>query len=506
MPRPRVLGARFVRAGLVLAMFAASFAVAAGSGRAATTGPAQSDADGFACAMTRAGEYEKADPAAVGLDPAKLQAALDYAELQLSLSIKVFRHRCLVGEGVLDPLFERISANNYGQTKAVAALITGIAQDKGYVDIDAPIGAYLPPDLGDAAHRAVTLRNLLQEASGIQVNNVRGLNFYADNSRPREFFVMDFEHKPGTFFEYDEVGPSVVTFVVQHAIWRHEPGVDFQAFAQRELFDELGIPTSAYFWQRDRAGNTEGYSQLFLRPLEFGRLGELWLTDGVYGGKRVISKRFMREFRTPSKPNCGFGFFVFLNSCRPGQPQANIDIPIRRQFSGVPWVASAPADMVFAVGLGTRTFVIPSLDLVVTRSGEVELDTVPSAMRLDIDGVFGGRAGRAGTHEFFRLLIAAVTDVPDEVRATIANSGPYDRPPEAGADLSTFLFPADAAPGTYASVGPGAPEGCNPLGCDDEPNDGVPQYVGDVPRTVPGILGAEMRPDGNWPHHRVRSR
>ncbi len=73
----------------------------------------------------------------------------------------------------------------------------------------------------------MTLRNLPQEASGIQVNDVRGLNLAADQSRPREFFVMGFDHEPGTYFEYDETGPSVVTYVVQHAIWRHEPGVDF---------------------------------------------------------------------------------------------------------------------------------------------------------------------------------------------------------------------------------------------------------------------------------------
>ncbi|MGH3828617.1 MAG: serine hydrolase domain-containing protein, partial [Pseudonocardiaceae bacterium] len=303
---------------------------------AATPHQHTSRLEGLSCPMTRTGEYQEADPAAVGLDPAKLQRALAYADRQDSLSIKVFRHGCLLGQGILDPLFERVPANNYGQTKAVAALVTGIAQDKGYLDIDAPIGTYLPPGLGDRAHRAVTLRNLLQEESGIRVNNVRGLNFYADQSRPRAFFTMGFEHRPGTYFEYDEIGPSLLTYVVQRAIWRHEPGVDFQAFAQRELFDKLGIPASAYFWQRDRAGNTEGYSQLFLRPLEFGRLGQLWLTDGVYQGERVVSERFMREFRTPSPANCGFGFFVFLNSCRPGQPQANIDIPIRRQFSGVP--------------------------------------------------------------------------------------------------------------------------------------------------------------------------
>jgi hypothetical protein len=94
-------------------------------------------------------------------------------------------------------------------------------------------------------------------------------------------------------------------------------------------------------------------------------------------------------------------------------------------------------------------------------------------------------------------MVTAVTDIPGQVRATIANSGPYDRPPKVGADPSTFVNPLDAAPGTYASVGPGAPVGCNPLGCQGESNDGTLRYIGDIPRTVPGILGAETRPDGH---------
>ena len=79
-----------------------------------------------------------------------------------------------------------------------------------------------------------------------------------------------------------------------------------------------------------------------------------------------------------------------------------------------------------------------------------------------------------------------MTDTPDEVRATIANSGPYDRAPEVGFDATHFLHPLDAPAGTYLSVGPGAPEGCNTLGCEGESNDGIQQYVGDTPRTVPG--------------------
>ncbi|MGH3753879.1 MAG: hypothetical protein ACRDRP_14505 [Pseudonocardiaceae bacterium] len=212
----------------------------------------------------------------------------------------------------------------------------------------------------------------------------------------------------------------------------------------------------------------------------------------------MISERYLREFRTGAATNCSYGFLTFLNSCQPGQIQVDFSVPVRRDPGGVPWVASAPADMIFTDGFGIRTFVIPSLDLVVTRTGEPqELDTVPSALRGDVEGALPGRLGAAGTHEFFRLLLAAVTDMPDKVRATIANPGPYDRGQQVGVDATHFLYPLDAPAGTYLSVGPGAPEGCNPLGCEDEPNDGLQRYVSDIPRTIPGILGVETRPDGH---------
>jgi CubicO group peptidase (beta-lactamase class C family) len=94
--------------------------------------------------MTRTGEYQKASPATAGLDPAKLKAALDYANLSSPLTMKVFRHGRLIAQGPRDALFDRVPTNNWGQTKTITALITGIAQDQHLVDIDAPIGTYLP--------------------------------------------------------------------------------------------------------------------------------------------------------------------------------------------------------------------------------------------------------------------------------------------------------------------------------------------------------------------------
>jgi hypothetical protein len=85
----------------------------------------------------------------------------------------------------------------------------------------------------------------------------------------------------------------------------------------------------------------------------------------------------------------------------------------------------------------------------------------------------------------------AVTNMPDDVRATIKNSGPYDRAHHAGLDLTQFVFPLTQGPGSYLALGPGAPVQGNPLGCKDAPNNGYERYIEDIPRTIPGILGAD---------------
>lgn len=140
------------------------------------------------CNMPASDEYHTTGPEAVGMDSGKLKAALSYAAVDGSFSVKVFRHGCEVGEGFRDPLMDRVPSLNAGQTKAVVTMIAGIAADRGWVDLDAPIDRYVEPGLGDAAHRSRTLRQLMQLTSGVQVNHVEGLNFFTDISRTREYF------------------------------------------------------------------------------------------------------------------------------------------------------------------------------------------------------------------------------------------------------------------------------------------------------------------------------
>lgn len=478
------------------------------TGGSATGAPARDvgarspGAEERSCTMTRTGEYPRARPEQVGLDPVLVRRAVRYWTSTGSETVKVFRHGCLVQEGGLDKVFDRVPRLNWSQTKTVTALVAGVAERHGLIDVDDPIGDYLPAGLGDTVHRSVTLREVLNMTTGYRMNWLRGLNLVGDMSRVRGIMAAEQAHAPGSYYEYDQDTPSIVTYVVQRAIWRKlDPDLDFQVWVQREFFDQLGIPRSAYFWQRDRSGNTLGYSQLFLRPLEFGRFGELMLNDGVFQDVRLIDTDYMDGLtsgavdRSGGSVNCGYGYLVWLNGCRAGEKQVNASVFRRHEITPArPWIASAPRDMYYSWGLhGQHTFVIPSLDMVVTRSGEVPPDALPGLMKGDPDAVLAGQL-KGGYFTFFRTLMDSVEQMPADV--DIAQpTGPYRWTRSIDFDVDAFILPVDAPLGSYLGIGRQAPIGCTLLACRDEPNDGL-KWVLDVPRVVPGILGLDRRPNG----------
>lgn len=453
------------------------------------------------CDMTRTAEYGITSPEAVGLDSAAVKEAVDFWTTRGGESVKVFRHGCLVAESGREVLTERIPRENFSQTKTVNSLVAGVAISQGLLKLTDTMDKFFPAGIGSEAHRSITVRDALNMTTGVEMDWVRGLNFYGDISRPREAMASRLAHKPGTYFWYDQTTPSLVSHAVQQALIQKRGGQDYQDFAQKEFFNKLGVPASAYWWQRDRSGNTLGFSQLFLRPLEFGRLGELMLNDGVFAGERIINKAYMKELRTGQKNNCGNSLMVWINSCKPGQTQVGAGLFARDTYSGIPWVSSAPSDMYFSFGYhGQHTFVIPSMDMVVTRSGEMAPDTLDYAAAGKGENAMGAQFAApttAGYFDFFHKLMSGVTDMTAPQRKLIKNtSGTFDgTDPLLLVDMEDFDF-AEQGPGSYFAAGPFAPQGCTFLGCDGEANGGDVRWMSEVPRTFPGAVGMEQRPNG----------
>lgn len=419
--------------------------------------------------------YERAAAEDVGLDAAKLREALDYWTRHGSETIKVFRHNCLVGEGALDNAFDRVPLWLRSHAKTFHSLIIGRAQTLGYLDIDEPIGKYIPEDLGDAEHRAITFRQLLTMRSGLHMNWTREAN-QAVSNRIREALSLKFDHAPGTYFEYAQTPMYLLPFAAGHAV-QQATGMSYEQFAQAEFFGPLGIPESHYAWGRDRTGNIDGPGwNTFGLPIDFGRIGQLLLNEGSFGGRQLIDPTYLAEATTGTKQNPGYGMPFWLNSA---DRFVNASIFERRELDG-PIVASAPRDMYMTWGYhGQHTFVIPSLDMIVTRTGNMNPDMIGTS---DPGNAVIAGVQKETYYEGFRLLLAAVQDVD------MPAPPPYSTQPTLDLDPMSFVNPTDnlAAAGT----GPAAPEGCTAVGCDGRPvAEGKVEMGRDVAEMLPGAAG-----------------
>ncbi|MEX2394523.1 MAG: serine hydrolase [Actinomycetota bacterium] len=389
------------------------------------------------------------EPKRLGLDAAKLQEALDFATEHASQSMLVIRHGCLAGASRLDALFGDQQLDGWSMTKSVTALVVGRAVTLGKLNIDAPIGRYFPE--ADSKHSALTPRQLMHMASGLHLHWTRDFNgtpLMPD--RVKDALSLPFDHKPGTKWVYHQSPVSLLGETVTRAVKR-----DVQSFAQRELFSKIGITSDSWTWERDRAGHTESWAHLKMRPADWARLGQLVLHKGNWNGKQLISTSYMKRFTTSSPANHAYGFLTWLNG-RDSYVMPSVNGP----DNGKGWlVPNAPRDsIVFAGQDEQRIYVIPSLDMVVVRLGQK--GSREADMRVT---VWTSRSGELDNGMIHRVKLA-VTDKKLDTKDRYTSAG-FQAP---STSIESFHGSLQDPTQTVAGfgAGPHAPEGCTPLGCD----------------------------------------
>lgn len=360
------------------------------------------------CALPSAsGGFGTASPAQESLDATRLRAAVDGLSARLRLSVQVFRNRCLVAGDRIEPLTDQVHNNLWSVTKSVTSLLTGIAVGDGRLRLDDPIGRYLPrrAGWGDTAHRAITVRQLLTQTSGLDQSILAEAGTLgADPSLAQEGLAQPLVHRPGTHFQYGQLAPALLAYVVQRAV-----GEDLVGFAQRRLFGPVGIRPGSYFWLRDRSGLPYGYSNLFLTPAQLARLGLLMSNGGRWRGRQVVPSSYVASVGRATTTNGCYGRLFWTNR---GVPCTGADITDAQTLHRRA-IPSAPADAYEMNGTGGQLVVmIPSLHMTVVTTGYFgSLSADPPVLL--------GAAPDEMQWTFFRALMAAVEDV------RVPDPGPY---------------------------------------------------------------------------------
>jgi CubicO group peptidase (beta-lactamase class C family) len=359
------LGYAFLAATAALLLVDARSARAADAPKLADYFPPPESKGGWRSLLPEKGEPDAAAKAKIkettGVDYDKLAAAWELnAGAEGATGLLVIRKGYVVGEWYKDCKRDT-TFNIYSSSKAYTSVAFGILlddSDKGKLpggkkltlDTKVCTKEWLPEalPLSDERKAEITVRNLLNMASGIGPENVPSeAPFETALGHTEKSPFAKLKGEPGTVFNYSNAGVAHLVLVFNHAA-----GKDLFPFMKERVLDPIGMEKVTWN-QIGGSGKigpfSQGYSGVTTTAREHARFCQLALHKGNWAGKQLVPSSYY-DFAwtgTKVKPEYGAQWWV-----QPRHPDA-------------------PKDLVQTAGArNNHGYVVPSLDLVFVRVGD----------------------------------------------------------------------------------------------------------------------------------------
>lgn len=218
-------------------------------------------------------------------------------------------------------------------TKSVTSAALGIAIDDGLIEgVHVPVSQFFGDyqyDLSDPRKNAITLEDFLTMRSGIKWTTEGGYGSTEHSTDALEKndhwiqYTLDqpMDEEPGTVYEYND-GVSVLI----GKIARQATGKRMDEWAKERLFDPIGIKD--FYWKITPDGEADTEGGLYLKTHDIARIGYLFLKNGEWDGKQIISKEWVKSSVTPIVKDTyprldfklGYGYQWWLPSYGEGKP------------------------------------------------------------------------------------------------------------------------------------------------------------------------------------------
>jgi len=247
-------------------------------------------------------------------------------------------------------------ANMKSASKSVISALVGIAIDKGVIGgVDDKVADYLPTYFAIEANQDkidITIENLLTMQSGLESTSNRNYGKWVLSNNWVEFAInQPLIAQPGSRMIYSTGSTHLLSAILAQA-----SGMDSKRFAQENLTSQLGYNMS--YWSQDPQGVYFGGNDMEMTPRQMLRFGELYLNNGSYNQKQVISedwisRSFQAHARSPRGQGRYYGYGWWLRDL------AGMQVPVAWGYGG------------------QLIFVVKELDLVVVATS----DSTPGTTR-----------------------------------------------------------------------------------------------------------------------------
>jgi CubicO group peptidase (beta-lactamase class C family) len=298
-----------------------------------------------------AGPWARKAPAEVGMDAAKLVAAVEYAKANENTQAKDFSDQERIFGKLLGSMpTERAATNGliirhgyivaefgdtlrpdptYSVAKSMLSTVAAIALERGLIpNLDDLVVNVIKDGGYDSPHnRLVTWRHHLQQSSewegemwGKNANFIGKEAFGGGEMKPRAIKA------PGSHYEYNDVRMNRFALSLLQLFKKPVPDV-----FRDEIMNPIGASTT-WKWvpyhnsyvtidgkrMASVSGGTRWGGGMWISSYDMARFGYLWLRGGKWGNRQIVPASYVKQAATPSPNNPDYGLLWWLNSGIPG--------------------------------------------------------------------------------------------------------------------------------------------------------------------------------------------
>ncbi|MBL8200275.1 MAG: serine hydrolase, partial [Chromatiales bacterium] len=324
-------------------------------------GPRQVIAGGTVPALVVAAEGERSIPADA------LEKAVAWGGTMESHALLVWQGGALQLEHYYPGHDATSITSTQSMHKSVLALLVGIAIDQGLIrSVDDTAATYIQEWAGDDRSK-ITIRQMLQQASGIDFPGFTGLIQMTLGGDVAPFtFSRGIVEPGGQRFEYNNINPEVLGILIQRV-----SGKPYSQYLAENLWQYVSEAEGKVLIDSEKHGIPITFCCLDAPARSWLRLGLLHLDGGRVGDRQVVPAQWMKDVITPSPTNPNYGYFTWLGTTwekiRPYNSKSSATA-----FHSEPFAAP---DVIYFDGFGgQRVYIVPSKQLVIVHTGPLRQD------------------------------------------------------------------------------------------------------------------------------------
>ncbi|KPK87889.1 MAG: hypothetical protein AMS27_01025 [Bacteroides sp. SM23_62_1] len=209
----------------------------------------------------------------------------------MARSLLVFRNNKLVAEAYpYDAADIDAIQNIQSCTKSITSIMTGIAVHEGKIDsLTEKLFSIYPEYFDQDIHkRTISIEDALTMRTGLGFDNgTHTLELYKTNSSSIAYVLsLESVYPSGMIMKYKDGDPQLVSKAIEM-----KTGKKLSDYANEKLFSPLGI--TEWKWESAKDGTTFGAVSLFLKPRDFGKIGQLLLQNGKWDNISIIDSTYL---------------------------------------------------------------------------------------------------------------------------------------------------------------------------------------------------------------------